>query len=148
MDDPFYIELRTSKDHWTLIRRILKSFKWYIYMSNNSGVKRDGIKRKWMGSSHGNATLIFDFILDIWGNCHPKGGKIIVFTISSQQQKTLPGIRFKVRDRAAADLLQCRFNAAVISNPAQVRKQNNCSKYVTSWAESVSTFPQILNHQI
>jgi len=41
MDDPSYIELRTSKDHWTLIRRILKSFKCYIYMSNNSRVKRD-----------------------------------------------------------------------------------------------------------
>lgn len=39
MDDPSYIELRTSKDHWTLIRRILKSFTWYIYMSNNSRVK-------------------------------------------------------------------------------------------------------------
>lgn len=45
MDDPSYIELRTSKDHWTLIRRILKSFKWYIYMSNNSRVKRDGINQ-------------------------------------------------------------------------------------------------------
>lgn len=41
MYDPSYIELRTSKDHWTLIRRILKPFRCYIYMSNNSRVKRD-----------------------------------------------------------------------------------------------------------
>lgn len=102
---------------------------------------------------------MFYYILNAWGNCHPKAEKslsiiqqnntvhnfFIVWSpdsilIFSQQQKALPGIHFKVTARAAADLLQHWFNAAMTSNPTQVWYQNNCTKYVTSWAETVSTF--------
>lgn len=61
--------------------------------------------------------------------------------ICSQRQKASPGIHSKVTARAAADLLQHGFNTAPTSDTTRARRQNNCTKYVTSWAEAVSTFP-------
>lgn len=77
MDDPSYIELTTSKDHWTLIRRILKSFNCYIYMSNNRKGMPFPSKRKGIGcnQSSQNKKKIFDRTLNITANVHPKATK-------------------------------------------------------------------------
>lgn len=154
MDDPSYIELRTSKDHWTLIRRILKSFKCYIYMSNNSRVKRDAISTQTKTNGQQSAQQKYNSpnqvmcFIEYFKGLSSKGKgestEIIVSIISprsdlltltrlmilfflSQQPTTQPGIHFKVTATAAVDLLQHRFNAAVISNPT-----HSCGTEITA----------------